>query len=216
MTFFRAASFALVLAWAVGSMACQKVIGDSCSLSSDCSLSGDRQCDTTQTDGYCTVQNCDPNTCPDEALCVAFDAHSPRLRRRYCMAACNADDDCRSGYRCQRPDPPECTMSTADGGTLKAGYTCNVVADRGTPSAAGWCVQNTSCSAGTCGSGVCVVFDANNAARSRATCMNRCVADTDCHSPGYTCHFPNNTTTRVADVLPGVRLGWCAPASVSP
>ena len=35
------------------------------------------------------------------------------------MAACNADDDCRSGYRCQRPDPPECTMSTADGGTLK-------------------------------------------------------------------------------------------------
>lgn len=122
------ARLALALALGGGAFGCQKVIGDSCTLSSDCSIQGDRSCDTTQFEGYCTVQGCDPNTCPDEALCVAFDAHSPRFTRRYCMAACEVDDDCRTPeYRCVRPDAPRCITTSSE--ILPAGVTCNVSVD---------------------------------------------------------------------------------------
>jgi hypothetical protein len=87
--------------------ACTPEIGDDCSTSTDCSINGDRLCDTTQTGGYCTVFNCEPNGCPDDALCVAFEETScsgavqtSRFRRTFCMASCESDGDCRSGYRC--------------------------------------------------------------------------------------------------------------------
>lgn len=52
---------------------CGKEIGDACSLNSDCSPNGDRQClDPRVNGGYCTVQGCDLDTCPDEAVCVRF------------------------------------------------------------------------------------------------------------------------------------------------
>jgi hypothetical protein len=85
---------------------CTPSIGSSCELSTDCSSQGDRVCDTAEPNGYCTVQNCKPNECPDEAACVEFNASVPgcpysdrdpsRLSVSFCMAQCHSDGDCRS------------------------------------------------------------------------------------------------------------------------
>jgi hypothetical protein len=93
------AFFALVLA----PMGCARRIGDGCALDTDCSINNDRRCDTSQPGGYCTVAECDRNSCPDDALCVEFFADTPRRARRFCMSPCSTDGDCRSGYRCEQP-----------------------------------------------------------------------------------------------------------------
>ncbi|MBI5516184.1 MAG: hypothetical protein HY909_20535 [Deltaproteobacteria bacterium] len=121
---------------------CSKAIGDSCTIASDCSINGDRLCDTSQPDGYCIVSGCDPGSCPDTSLCVAFNAHNPRLSRRFCMAPCAQDSDCRTPlYHCQRPDPAACRVGAPE--LLPAGRTCNVLLDTPDPSqgVVGWCVQ---------------------------------------------------------------------------
>jgi hypothetical protein len=51
---------------------CGQQIGDSCIVSSDCSLDGTRTCDVSQDQGYCTIQGCDYSTCPEEAACIRF------------------------------------------------------------------------------------------------------------------------------------------------
>lgn len=86
---------------------CAPKIGDKCTLSTDCSATGDRLCDSTEPAGYCTVFNCEPNACPDNSLCVAFNeptckspAESVRFERTFCMATCGSDGDCRAGYKC--------------------------------------------------------------------------------------------------------------------
>ena len=61
------------LATLLVSAGCAPKIGKSCTSSTDCSQLGDRLCDTTQPDGYCTIFNCEPDTCP-EAVCVGFDS----------------------------------------------------------------------------------------------------------------------------------------------
>ncbi len=93
---------------------CAPKIGKACTLSTDCSQLGDRLCDTTQPQGYCTIFNCEPDTCP-EAVCVGFDSQidpacggtqasqASRFERTFCMKGCNDDSDCRDGYRCQEP-----------------------------------------------------------------------------------------------------------------
>ncbi len=107
---------------------CGKEIGDECVISSDCDPSGGtRQCDTASTGGYCTIQGCDFNTCPEEAACIRFfTGHFenrpcaeqsecsldelcslpgfcvPRSSEvRFCMRTCEGDDDCRDGYQCR-------------------------------------------------------------------------------------------------------------------
>ena len=92
---------------------CTPEIGDKCLLSTDCSQRGDRLCDTSQPDGYCTVFNCTTNSCPDEAACVTFGTNIPgcsvndrgvaRSARSFCVASCGRDSDCRSGYVCDDP-----------------------------------------------------------------------------------------------------------------
>ncbi|MCG8417548.1 MAG: hypothetical protein MJE77_06335 [Proteobacteria bacterium] len=66
---------AFVLVSAVG---CGSEIGDSCTVSNDCSNDGDRICLRSGEDGmpggYCTIRGCDFDTCPDEAVCVRFFA----------------------------------------------------------------------------------------------------------------------------------------------
>lgn len=119
---------------------CAKAIGDSCTTATDCSINGDRQCDLSQTGGYCTIRDCDPGTCPSNSVCVAFSAQAPRLTRRFCMYACTEDSDCRSGYHCQAqsdramcgPDAPE---------LLPQGVSCNFIVDP-TPAGPSWCVQS--------------------------------------------------------------------------
>lgn len=112
---------ALACALAATLAGCQPKIGDGCSISTDCSIRGDRVCDTSQPGGYCTVQQCRTG-CPDNAACVAFgtavygcaydDWHAPaRSTRSLCLRTCNAPDtsppgqgDCgRPGFVCVDP-----------------------------------------------------------------------------------------------------------------
>src|SRR5215467_3309463 len=86
---------------------CTPSIGDKCTLSTDCSIRGDRLCDTSQPGGYCTIFNCRGNLCPDEAACVLFNAavqgcaysdRAPsRTGRTFCIAQCQSESDCRDG-----------------------------------------------------------------------------------------------------------------------
>ncbi len=103
---------ALAASFLVG---CTPKIGDDCTTSLDCSQLGDRLCDTSEPDGYCTIFNCEPDQCPEEAICVGFgleldpacsaidDARWKRFERTFCMVACEEESDCRSGYVCASP-----------------------------------------------------------------------------------------------------------------
>jgi len=106
---------AIGMALAMAAGGCSSEIGDECATALDCSTLGDRLCDRTQPDGYCTIFNCEPDTCPDEAVCVAFktdldpaclhldDGRFGRFGRTFCMRVCEAADDCRAGYVCGQP-----------------------------------------------------------------------------------------------------------------
>jgi hypothetical protein len=97
-------------------LGCPPEVGNKCQLSTDCSQLGDRLCDTSQPDGYCTVFNCEPDSCPN-SVCVAFnpsidpacenanDGRYPRFERTFCMKACGDDSDCRDQYQCVNLDP---------------------------------------------------------------------------------------------------------------
>jgi hypothetical protein len=98
------ASLVALLASASLPLGCARRIGDGCTLDTDCSINNDRRCDISQVGGYCTVAECDRSSCPDDALCVEFFSDVARRARRFCMAPCVTDGDCRSGYTCQAPD----------------------------------------------------------------------------------------------------------------
>lgn len=85
---------------------CAPKIGDKCHTSGDCSLGGQRICDTAQPGGYCTVQGCDPDSCPSGAVCVEWRYDPPRTAETWCMRACKSDSGCRSGYRCVATTDP--------------------------------------------------------------------------------------------------------------
>lgn len=108
----------LGLLLALSLMACRPEIGDACETSVDCSQAGDRLCDITQKPGgYCTVFNCEPEECPEEAVCVKFgNDRSPvdgcedplgsgPYARTFCLRKCEENGDCREseGYRCLNP-----------------------------------------------------------------------------------------------------------------
>lgn len=84
-------------------MGCQNRIGDGCGSSTDCSVTGDRQCDLSQPGGYCTVFACDPDTCP-EGACVEWRFNPSRTAETWCMKTCGGDGDCRAEYWCQLPE----------------------------------------------------------------------------------------------------------------
>jgi hypothetical protein len=125
-------SRALVLGLCLAAAACGREIGDQCRVSDDCVDNQlDRQCDTSQPGGYCTVIGCDQNSCPDEAACIRFfpvaflkglscDDRNPNVttcppdqlcvqrvcvprasERRYCARSCDDDGDCREEYECR-------------------------------------------------------------------------------------------------------------------
>ena len=91
--------------------ACTPAIGDKCTVSTDCSVQGDRLCDTSQPDGYCTELNCRGNDCFDDAVCVLFGSALPgcayddragnqgsRVARSFCAKFCDSNSDCRDEY----------------------------------------------------------------------------------------------------------------------
>ena len=96
MTCFRSwFVFAAVLA-----VGCSPSIGDDCEFSSDCSVNGDRICDTAQPGGYCTVRDCEEDTCPEDSVCVRWRRTPSRIAQSWCMATCGGGGDCRDEYDC--------------------------------------------------------------------------------------------------------------------
>ena len=104
-------SFLLIAVFAAIALGCQPSIGDSCTLHTDCSATGNRICEPKLPGGYCTIFNCEPGSCPSEAVCVAYatapsskpecaDIQQQRLQRTFCMKSCSSSSDCRSGYSC--------------------------------------------------------------------------------------------------------------------
>lgn len=97
----------LSIALSIALAACSPEIGDSCSTALDCSASGTRLCDETQPGGYCTLEACEANTCPEESVCVQFGRRFEgqpvdRLSHSFCMYKCDTDGDCRTDddYKC--------------------------------------------------------------------------------------------------------------------
>lgn len=83
-------------------VACAPKLGDNCERPAECSVNGDRVCDTSQPGGYCTIPNCAADTCPDDGVCVRFQPDEPRLARSWCMAECGNTRDCdRDRYVCR-------------------------------------------------------------------------------------------------------------------
>ncbi len=108
-----AAQAVLLVLLSLVAFGCSPKIGDSCTVSTNCSASGDRLCDITEPGGYCTIFNCEPDTCPADSACINFgtelssvdrcqssQGNSP-YQRSFCMASCSVDGDCRGGYKCQ-------------------------------------------------------------------------------------------------------------------
>jgi hypothetical protein len=87
----------------LGIAGCKPQIGDSCTLSTDCSVTGDRLCDTSMPGGYCTIFGCEVGGCPGDAVCVEFHPYADRFARRFCLAPCDKPSDCRSSYQCVAP-----------------------------------------------------------------------------------------------------------------
>ncbi|HTN85832.1 MAG TPA: hypothetical protein VL242_19165 [Sorangium sp.] len=113
LCFTRPALLLVVLGASSLLAGCGPQIGDECTTSLDCvQQEQELFCDTTQPGGYCTVFNCEPDSCSGSSVCVAFNpvmdqacgplanARWPRFERTFCMATCDDDEDCRSGYAC--------------------------------------------------------------------------------------------------------------------
>ena len=89
---------------------CKPQVGDACQVGTDCSVQGDRFCDTSMVGGYCTIFNCLPDSCPGDSACVEFHAKpgepvlasgsGSRFARRFCVRMCEQASDCREGYAC--------------------------------------------------------------------------------------------------------------------
>jgi hypothetical protein len=92
--------------------ACGDKIGDACQVSSECSSQGDRLCDTTSPDGYCTVVGCDFDTCPEEAVCVRFFGVANSDRPCDPQTEDSSTDDCTPDEVCSLSDT--CVPRTAE------------------------------------------------------------------------------------------------------
>ncbi len=111
MTRFALGLFLAAAALLVG---CRPEVGDSCKISTDCSITGDRLCDTSQPGGYCTIFNCEAGSCPDEAICVEFHGTAERFARRFCVRYCEGASDCRAGYVCVDPSERDGVIHEGD------------------------------------------------------------------------------------------------------
>ena len=81
-------------------LSCKGDIGDECITSAQCQAG--QICDLISAGGYCTVTPCEPDTCPQDSVCVTFENDDS-----FCMATCGGSDDCRDGYRCDTELGPE-------------------------------------------------------------------------------------------------------------
>jgi len=118
-----------VVALAVG---CGDQIGDSCSISTDCTNAGDRYCDPSSPGGYCTIAGCDYDTCPNEAVCVRF--FSTATSDRPCDSAtedistddCTIDEICTLAGHCvsRNAETRFCMLTCGSSGDCRTEYEC--------------------------------------------------------------------------------------------
>jgi hypothetical protein len=142
----RSAFVIAVVSFLIGG--CTRNVGDSCKTNVECQADGTRFCDTSAPEGYCTVDGCDVNTCPDEAVCIRFltpllDSPctvTPGMPVPLGRADCpNADDRCVCDHAtngaCGNMSPnghcaPEtterrwCQYKCEENGDCRAGYEC--------------------------------------------------------------------------------------------
>ncbi|MGN6109060.1 MAG: hypothetical protein ACTHU0_28400 [Kofleriaceae bacterium] len=115
---------------------CGKEIGDKCIVSSDCDPNGQRQCDLSSKEGYCTIRGCDFSTCPEEAACIRF--FTGNFNNRPCdpttedRVGGNGTDDCSLDELCSlvgrcvpRSSEVRYCMKTCDSNDdCRDGYEC--------------------------------------------------------------------------------------------
>lgn len=96
--------FGLLMLLGLG--ACQSVVGDTCTTTTQCGTG--LVCDTTTKDGYCTKTPCRKGECPAEATCVEFPSLdfagvTYSSEATFCMRTCTGTGtgDCRSGLTCR-------------------------------------------------------------------------------------------------------------------
>jgi hypothetical protein len=126
----------LALLGLLGLAACGEEIGDECSVSTDCSSDGDRICDTSSPNGYCTVSGCDHDSCPDEAVCVRFFGAAtstltcdPAIEDTEANV-CSAAEICTVGGACVplTAESRYCMRSCDDDGDCRSDYECRDLA----------------------------------------------------------------------------------------
>jgi hypothetical protein len=126
-------------------LGCGAEVGDSCTSNIECSPTGERICDISQLDGYCTVEGCDIDTCPEEAVCVRFfptaflsvpcdpkreDAVDPAVSA---TDHCTSDEICLTGGYCalRTQERRFCMKSCESDGDCRDGYECRKTGTRG-------------------------------------------------------------------------------------
>ena len=129
--------------------ACGKEIGDSCNTNVDCDQNGNRDCDLSQPGGYCTINGCDEESCPSEAVCIRIfpyeDEHTSCGQNSDCtnfglglchddgFCGCQKDSECASDKVClpegfcvpRASERRYCERTCGDNGDCRGGYVCH-------------------------------------------------------------------------------------------
>lgn len=185
-------------------------VGTACSFSAQCEGSS---CMTTFVGGYCTILDCEADTCPGNSRCVTLsedDEDDAGDDLTLCLRSCESSNDCRFGYRCDDPDggggvcvelPREQRDSIRNPGGLEDGASCTT----GLNCMGGTCLRDVEgYPDGYCTTLDCAMVGCNsNNAVCRSTsedtaCFVGCSTASDCRS-GYTC------------VLSEGSSGFCSP-----
>ncbi|MFO0573207.1 MAG: hypothetical protein U1A78_04345 [Polyangia bacterium] len=168
---------------------CSRKIGDGCTSNVECSPLGDRFCDLASPGGYCTIEGCDIDTCPDSAACIRF--FSLKKGQARCYVGRAARIDCPAGSEtCCRPGSADC----CDVGELCLCDSADCTAQQSS-GPQGYCASESS---------------------ERRWCMRGCGDDSDCRD-GYSC-IPTGAAgsisveTRMSDgTISQTMLRYCAP-----
>jgi hypothetical protein len=163
--------------------ACQRRIGAACKVSTDCSIRGDRVCDLSYLvdgageidpagKGECTIDGCNPTTCPREGTCVQV------YGSEFLSVACDPDLE----------DRPQAYSSELEP-RIKACHADPAAPAEGEPVACNDCDAHEVClPEGLCADLLSV----------RTSCRKRCRSDSNCRD-GYECRESgSNGVYRVA------------------
>jgi hypothetical protein len=148
---------------------CGHNIGDNCTANVDCDPTGTRFCDVSAPNGYCTIEGCDFNTCPDEAVCIRFFTQVKDEPCTVGQPGCRADELCVCDMtvsgKCAGDAPnghcaPQtserrwCQLKCDNNGDCRTGYECRSTGTLGaepvptlsnpTPSAAKFCAPTAT------------------------------------------------------------------------